>query len=665
MTAAWQVQRDEPHYRDITYPHCRIPDLPMATTEPSRLPASLVGAFITPIDDLPALGGSRLGEPHPWATDPWATTNGLIKRSYLAGERAALATRSPADPTRTPSVPIRTPLKYAHPVLATVVICAACHPQTFNNPLSLKSLPMPGTRRDGGTWRKDETGKLICVRQGTGQVPAVGKDRSKFTAPDARLAELGWYQSYVGDYDADRGVNRTRHRFMLKAPAALWPVAFREEWAMRWFIVVNHPHSQIGLADRDLLCSLLPLVNEYGHLSQRDWRDLAADLGRTSAKATLAHLERIAARTHAHGGPLLSVRAELVPGRGINKKPKTVVTIALAVIAAETLNADRDMQRVLDIADFVADPGSAKARTAADALDGTEEICSDLTGSGADRIAPTAATALGEAVELLDPVTVTSDDGAGELAAGGAKARAATAGSVLPAPFFELLRENRDMLDNRLIAARGTKTVEKAKLTTGQITKMRSAVRELLASFPEWAVEDAMRAALRAPTKSEDFSSNTAERWIPWVTKSCARAQESGPLCGESLDTLPVPVELDSPADEVVARPQGQRADPDAEKLLLDAGDAHASHDYEQARSCLEQLMGGEVFERVAATNFAGDRQLARRSILEAFKRGHDDYLNPTDYDPAGDFLPEWDWEADAEADWLDAGRRRDQRANA
>ena len=65
----------------------------------------------------------------------------------------------------------------------------------------------------------------------------------------------------------------------------------------------------------------------------------------------------------------------------------------------------------------------------------------------------------------------------------------------------------------------------------------------------------------------------------------------------------------------------------------------------EQARQALHDLLAHHL-DRVQE-EFSGDRRLARRHVLEAFKRGLTDYQYVRDYTASADYLPEWSWESD------------------
>lgn len=64
-----------------------------------------------------------------------------------------------------------------------------------------------------------------------------------------------------------------------------------------------------------------------------------------------------------------------------------------------------------------------------------------------------------------------------------------------------------------------------------------------------------------------------------------------------------------------------------------------------EARQLLSELLSGGLDAIVP--EFDGDRPLARRHLLEAFKRGKSDYRGIRDYAPINDFLPQWTWEED------------------
>lgn len=65
----------------------------------------------------------------------------------------------------------------------------------------------------------------------------------------------------------------------------------------------------------------------------------------------------------------------------------------------------------------------------------------------------------------------------------------------------------------------------------------------------------------------------------------------------------------------------------------------------EQARQALHDLLAHHLDK--VQEEFSNDRPLARRHVLEAFKRGLTDYKYVRDYTASADYLPEWSWESD------------------
>lgn len=64
-----------------------------------------------------------------------------------------------------------------------------------------------------------------------------------------------------------------------------------------------------------------------------------------------------------------------------------------------------------------------------------------------------------------------------------------------------------------------------------------------------------------------------------------------------------------------------------------------------EARQLLRQLLADHLNQ--LAEDFGGDKLLARRHLLEAFKRGLDDYEAVREYTVFADYLPNWSWEQD------------------
>lgn len=71
----------------------------------------------------------------------------------------------------------------------------------------------------------------------------------------------------------------------------------------------------------------------------------------------------------------------------------------------------------------------------------------------------------------------------------------------------------------------------------------------------------------------------------------------------------------------------------------------NSAGEHAHAKQLLSELLGSRLDS--VAEEFGGDRALARRHLLESFKRGFEDYRSIRDYTIATDFLPEWSWEQD------------------
>ncbi len=84
------------------------------------------------------------------------------------------------------------------------------------------------------------------------------------------------------------------------------------------------------------------------------------------------------------------------------------------------------------------------------------------------------------------------------------------------------------------------------------------------------------------------------------------------------------------------------------ETQLEECRDFNRAGEKDRARAKLQEIITGHL-DGIAASEFEGDRALARRHILEAFKRGTDDYRFARDIATSADWLPEWNWETDEE----------------
>jgi len=93
------------------------------------------------------------------------------------------------------------------------------------------------------------------------------------------------------------------------------------------------------------------------------------------------------------------------------------------------------------------------------------------------------------------------------------------------------------------------------------------------------------------------------------------------------------------------AKAQTAMAAAGVEEALRHCAALNKDKEREQARQALQDLIAKHL-DTVTA-EFGGDRPLARRHLLEAFKRGLDDYAYVRDYSSTTDYLPDWDWETD------------------
>lgn len=83
------------------------------------------------------------------------------------------------------------------------------------------------------------------------------------------------------------------------------------------------------------------------------------------------------------------------------------------------------------------------------------------------------------------------------------------------------------------------------------------------------------------------------------------------------------------------------------EQELRRCAGLNAAGEKEHARQALHDLLSNHLDQ--LTEEFSHDRALARRHILEAFKRGIEDYQSVREYTISTDYLPEWVWEADKE----------------
>jgi len=81
------------------------------------------------------------------------------------------------------------------------------------------------------------------------------------------------------------------------------------------------------------------------------------------------------------------------------------------------------------------------------------------------------------------------------------------------------------------------------------------------------------------------------------------------------------------------------------ELLLERCSQLNRAGNREEARRLLQELLAGHL--DTVKEEFSGDRQLARRHLIEAYKRGLSDYAYIRDYTSTHDYLPEWTWESD------------------
>lgn len=84
------------------------------------------------------------------------------------------------------------------------------------------------------------------------------------------------------------------------------------------------------------------------------------------------------------------------------------------------------------------------------------------------------------------------------------------------------------------------------------------------------------------------------------------------------------------------------------EEALQRCSDLNGQGEREQARQALHDLLADHL--DTVTEEFDGDRALARRHLLEAYKRGLTDYAYVLDYTSVKDYLPDWNWEDDERA---------------
>lgn len=78
---------------------------------------------------------------------------------------------------------------------------------------------------------------------------------------------------------------------------------------------------------------------------------------------------------------------------------------------------------------------------------------------------------------------------------------------------------------------------------------------------------------------------------------------------------------------------------------LLRCAELNGKGDTTRARQLLTELLTRHL--DTVTSEFEGDRALARRHLLESFKRGFEDYRAIRDYTISTDYLPDWTWEDD------------------
>lgn len=117
----------------------------------------------------------------------------------------------------------------------------------------------------------------------------------------------------------------------------------------------------------------------------------------------------------------------------------------------------------------------------------------------------------------------------------------------------------------------------------------------------------------------------TDQRWQNYV-KTCARSH----------------VEKNAGGKEQADRAGAQVA---VETLLERCAQLNQAGEREQARQQLHDLLAAHLDK--VSEEFGSDRALARRHLLETFKRGLTDYVFVLDYTVLTDYLPDFDWDAD------------------
>lgn len=97
---------------------------------------------------------------------------------------------------------------------------------------------------------------------------------------------------------------------------------------------------------------------------------------------------------------------------------------------------------------------------------------------------------------------------------------------------------------------------------------------------------------------------------------------------------------------------EAEKAASSVELELERCAELNGNGEHEHARQVLHEIITSALDS--LAADYDGDRWLARRHILEAFKRGVSDYRCARDYTTPFDFLPQWTWEDDEQRQGAD-----------
>ena len=92
-------------------------------------------------------------------------------------------------------------------------------------------------------------------------------------------------------------------------------------------------------------------------------------------------------------------------------------------------------------------------------------------------------------------------------------------------------------------------------------------------------------------------------------------------------------------------RAEGSQAEEEVRRVLQQCAESNAAGEGQHARQLLFELVSTHL--DAIASNLGVERMLARRQVVEAFKRGLTDWRQPRKYASSLDYLPEWSWEED------------------